>query len=119
MTVAVEMITFDCAEPDSLAKWWADAAGGELIPVMPDEFVVVATKGGPKLGFQKVPDPTPGKNRVHVDFTAPDVEAEVARLVDLGAAETGRHSFGEFSWVVMADPDGNAFCVAAEDTVTT
>ncbi|BBZ77800.1 hypothetical protein MANY_31370 [Mycolicibacterium anyangense] len=44
----------------------------------------------------------------------PDVEAEVARLVAHGATETGRHSFGEaFSWVVLADPEGNVFCVTA------
>ena len=67
----------------------------------------------PALGFQKVPDPTPGKNNVHLDFRAADREAEVARLVDLGARETGRHNFGpDFDWVVLADPEGNAFCVA-------
>jgi hypothetical protein len=49
---------------------------------------------------------------VHLDFSTDDVEAEVARLVELGATETGRHSFGDFGWVVLADPDGNAFCVA-------
>jgi hypothetical protein len=40
------------------------------------------------------------------------VEAEIARLVELGAAETGRHSFGDYGWVVLEDPDGNVFCVA-------
>jgi predicted enzyme related to lactoylglutathione lyase len=59
-----------------------------------------------------VEDPTPGKNRVHVDFSTDDVEAEVARLVELGATETARNSFGDLGWVVLADPDGNAFCVA-------
>jgi predicted enzyme related to lactoylglutathione lyase len=48
-----------------------------------------------------------------VDFSAADVDAEVARLVAAGATETGRHAFGEhFGWVVLADPAGNAFCVA-------
>jgi hypothetical protein len=50
---------------------------------------------------------------VHLDFHTADKEAEVARLVGLGARETGRHSFGpEFDWVVLTDPEGNAFCVA-------
>ena len=49
---------------------------------------------------------------MHVDFSTSDVEAEVKRLVGLGATETGRHNFGDFAWVVLADPDGNAFCVA-------
>jgi predicted enzyme related to lactoylglutathione lyase len=114
MALGVEMITFDCTDPDRLADWWAAAVGGTATAVMAGEFVMVSQAEGPRLGFQRVDDPTPGKNRLHVDFTAADVEAEVRRLVELGATETARHSFGDaFSWVVLADPDGNAFCVAA------
>ena len=69
----------------------------------------------PGLAFQKVDDPTPGKNRVHIDFHTADMEAEVKRLVDLGATETGRGKRGDFHWVVLADPDGNAFCIAGSD----
>lgn len=112
MTLAIEMITFDCADPDRLAEWWAGAVGGEVSPLAAGEFAMVLCPDGPRLGFQHVDDPTPGKNRVHVDFRTSDVDAEVERLTELGATETGRHSFGdEFSWVVLADPDGNAFCV--------
>ena len=64
------------------------------------------------MAFQKVDDPTPGKNRVHIDFATSDVEAEVKRLVELGRQRDRRGSFGDFEWVVLADPDGNAFCVA-------
>ncbi|TFV57212.1 VOC family protein [Mycobacterium sp. PS03-16] len=114
MAMTVEMITIDCDDPDALSAWWADAIGGEVNALAPGEFVVVMLESGLRLGFQKVPDVTPGKNRIHVDFAAADVEAEVARLVAAGAAETGRHSFGpDFSWVVLADPAGNAFCIAA------
>lgn len=113
MTLSVEMITFDCADPDTLADWWAQAVSGAVNAYVPGEFVLVERGGGPNLGFQRVPDPTPGKNRVHLDFHAADMEAEVARLVGLGATETGRHSFGpELNWVVLADPAGNAFCIA-------
>jgi predicted enzyme related to lactoylglutathione lyase len=76
-------------------------------------FRHVSQPKGPQLAFQKVDDPTPGKNKVHIDFSSADMEAEVKRLVDLGATETGRNNFGDFQWVVLADPDGNAFCVAA------
>ncbi|MDO3635169.1 VOC family protein [Mycolicibacterium arseniciresistens] len=113
MALRVETLTFDCDDPDGLAAWWAGAVGGDVNAVVPGEFVLVAQANGPQLGFQRVPDPTPGKNKLHLDFAAADVEAEVARLVGLGAEETGRHSFGEeFRWVVLADPAGNAFCVA-------
>lgn len=57
----------------------------------------------------------PGKNRVHLDFTTKDLDAEVLRLVAAGASEVGRHQVGEsFRWVVLADPEGNAFCVAGQ-----
>jgi predicted enzyme related to lactoylglutathione lyase len=114
MSLKVEMITFDCDDPDGLAEWWAKAVGGSVNPVAPGFFVTVARADGPGLSFQKVDDPTPGKNKVHIDFFADDMEAEVKRVVELGATETGRHEFGaEFQWVVLADPAGNAFCIAA------
>jgi hypothetical protein len=114
MALTVEMITFDSTDPDRLAEWWARAVNGAVNPLAPGFFVTVTHPDGPRLAFQKVDVPTPGKNRVHIDFTAADIDAEVKRLVDLGATETGRHEAGaEFRWVVLADPDGNAFCVAA------
>ncbi len=83
--------------------------------LLADEFTVVTLPGGLQLGFQKVPDPTPGKNRVHLDFGTADVAGEVSRLKAAGAVEIGRHSFGEdFRWVVLADPEGNVFCVTPQ-----
>ncbi|BDX30255.1 glyoxalase [Mycobacterium antarcticum] len=115
MTLDMAMVTFDCTDPDALAAWWADAIGGELNALAPGEFVMVIRPNGPPLGFQRVPDPTPGKNKVHLDFHTSDKEGEVARLVAAGARELGRNSFGpEFEWVVLADPEGNAFCVAGD-----
>jgi predicted enzyme related to lactoylglutathione lyase len=112
MALKTENITFDTADPERLAEWWARALDGQVNPIAPPFFVVVSRPEGPGLAFQQVEDPTPGKNKVHLDFSTDDVEAEVARLVELGATETGRNSFGDFGWVVLADPDGNAFCVA-------
>ena len=113
MALNVEMVTFDCADPGKLAGWWAEQFGGETRELIAGEFVAVFRPEGPRLGFQKVPDPTPGKNRVHLDFSAADVDAEVSRLMAAGASEVGRHRFSEnFRWVVLADPDGNAFCIA-------
>lgn len=114
MTLSLEMITVDCTDPAALAQWWAEAVGGSVVPLPGGDFVLVARENWPAVGFQRVDTPTPGKNRVHLDLMAADLEAEVQRLIDLGATETGRHSVdGGFRWVVLADPDGNAFCVAA------
>ena len=114
MALNVEMVTFDCVDPAQLAEWWAQQFEGETQELIPGEFIAVIRADGPRLGFQKVDDPTPGKNRVHLDFGAADVDAEVSRLTSAGATEVGRHSIGDnFRWVVLADPAGNAFCVRA------
>jgi len=114
MTLSVEMVTIDCSDPAKLGGWWAEQFGGTTFDLLAGEFTVVTLPEGLRLGFQKVPDPTPGKNRVHLDFGAADVEGEVSRLTAAGAVEMSRHSFGEnFRWVVLADPEGNVFCVVA------
>lgn len=113
MALKVEMVTFDSTDPAALAAWWAEQLGGTAHDLAPGEFVAVVLPEGPRLAFQKVPDPTPGKNRVHLDFGAADMDAEVARLTAAGARELGRHNFGDdFHWVVLADPEGNQFCIA-------
>lgn len=112
MTLTMQTATFDCDDPAALAQWWAEQVDGKVQDVVAGEFVLVVRDGGPNLAFQRVDDPTPGKNRMHLDFSTDDVEAEVARLVAAGATETARHAFGDFGWVVLTDPAGNYFCVA-------
>jgi Glyoxalase-like domain len=96
MALKTENVTFDTTDPDALAAWWARALNGRVNPIAPPFFVVVSRNDGPGLAFQQVEDPTPGKNKVHLDFSADDVEAEAARLVELGATEIGCNSFGDF-----------------------
>ena len=109
----VEMVTIDCRDPGALAQWWARQVGGRVLEGFEgDDYIVVAVKDGPRLGFQHVPEPTPGKNRVHLDLTAPGRELEVERLLAEGALEVARHEVGGFVWVVLADPEGNQFCVS-------
>ena len=115
MALNVDMVMFDCINPAELAGWWAAQFGGTAQELIPGQLVVVFRSEGPHLGFQQVPDPTPGKNRVHLDFSATDVDGEVARLLTAGASEVGRHHIGgNFRWVVLADPAGNVFCVVGQ-----
>jgi predicted enzyme related to lactoylglutathione lyase len=117
MTLAVEMVTFDCADPARLAEFWAAALETEVAGDYGD-FVMLArpAEGSPALSFQRVPDPTPGKNRVHVDLATADRAAEVDRLLGLGA--TLRHdqldTVPGFAWSTLADPEGNEFCVSQQ-----
>ncbi|MBX9243264.1 VOC family protein [Actinotalea ferrariae] len=114
MTMTVAMVTFDARDATALATWWARQTGGEITADHDGWFVMVAPgeRGGPMLAFQQVTDPTPGKNRVHLDLVAPDRELEVERLLGEGALEVARHETPSFTWVVLADPEGNQFCVS-------
>lgn len=113
MTMRVEMVTFDTEDARALATWWARQTDGEVLEGFEDDFVVVVPGGGgPRLGFQRVSEPTPGKNRVHLDLDAADRDLEVERLLAEGALEVGRHETAGFAWVVLADPHGNQFCVS-------
>lgn len=113
MTLTVDMVTFDTTDPHALAAWWARQLGGTVHGEPDAWFVVVAdVRGVQQLGFQRVQEPTSGKNRVHVDLQTPDLPAEVERLVADGATLVDRHTEGDLSWTVLADPDGNQFCVS-------
>ncbi|AEE46456.1 VOC family protein [Cellulomonas fimi] len=114
MTISPAMVTFDTLDATSLAGWWARQTGGTVRDDSDGWYVMVAPTrpGGPVLAFQKVEDPTPGKNRVHVDLTADDRDAEVERLLADGASLVARHEHEGFVWVVLSDPDGNQFCVS-------
>ena len=115
MTLTPGMITTDTADPEPLATWWAEQTGASIVQNHDGYFLVVAGGTLPLLlAFQKVPDPTPGKNLVHVDFTAVDLDAEVDRLVAAGATLVGRRGDDNFHWVTLADPQGNQFCVAPQ-----
>ncbi len=121
-------MVFDCRHPASLARFWAVVLDGYAVAPYDDEelarlrsigvhdpeddptVLVAGPAGAPRLFFTAVPEPKTVKNRVHLDVRAPDRDVEVARLVAAGATERGRHQ----DWVVMADPEGNEFCVFPE-----
>jgi predicted enzyme related to lactoylglutathione lyase len=107
-------VVIDCADHDVVVPFWAAALGWEPRRVN-KQFVSLRPPAGSDaafaLLFQKVPEPKIAKNRVHVDFDAGDMEAEVARLVGLGATVVAERSLGSFRWTVVADPEGNEFCV--------
>lgn len=115
MRLDPQMITVDTTDPLRLGRWWAEQTDGEVVAENDGWFVVVALASGLHLGFQRVDDPTPGKNRMHLDLVAPDVETAVAALVDAGATNLGPHEIQGHRWVTLADPDGNVFCVAQDE----
>lgn len=107
-------LVLDCQEPARLADFWAAALdylslgeAGAYVVLLPDG------RPGPKLLLQQVPEPKTAKNRMHLDIDAVDIEAESTRLEALGAvrvADDQIHEHGT-NWILMADPEGNEFCV--------
>ncbi|MEP7194250.1 MAG: VOC family protein [Actinomycetota bacterium] len=113
MSLEWEQIVVDAAQPAALGRWWANALGWVVTFEADDEFEIRPTAERlPGLLFVPVGDPKVTKNRMHPDFRADDQAAEVDRLLALGArrADVGQ---GEQPWVVLADPEGNEFCVLA------
>lgn len=112
MTITPAMITFDTTDALPLARWWAEHTGGEVVQENDGWFAVVVLPSGQRLAFQKVDDPTPGKNRIHVDFVADDLDQAVAALRAAGAGHVVDREMPDFRWVTLTDPDGNQFCVS-------
>ena len=113
---SIRNVSFDCSDPYTLAKFWSAVVGHPLDPDFApgDIEVVVEPPSGPRLFFQAVPEKKALKNRVHVCLQPGDVQrdAEVARLVSLGATISADHRTPSGDgWVVLLDPDGNEFCM--------
>jgi len=106
------MVTIDCADPRKLAEFWTEALGYTVLHDLEWFVVLSGGEGKLNLGLQKVPEPRTGKNRVHVDYHTEDRAAAVERLVKLGATVLGEEEVPGLTWTVLADPDGNEFCVA-------
>lgn len=106
-----EQATVAAADPAALGIWWAEALGWVVVDEDLDVFEIrPAADQVPGLLFLRVVDPKATKNRVHLDFRPDDQNAEVTRLIELGATRVDIGQ-GEPSWVVLADPEGNEFCV--------
>ena len=106
-------ICIDAHDIGGLAGWWSSVLGWPAEPTDDGDVILRAPAGsGPDWLFLAVPDGKAVKNRIHFDFTPDDQQAEVDRVVALGArhADIGQ---GEQSWVVLADPEGNEFCILA------
>ncbi|MGI5164214.1 VOC family protein [Spirillospora sp. CA-253888] len=109
--------TLDCSEPDQLADFWAAVLDYRPGPYDPPYLGLDDPKGeGPRLLLQRVPEPKMGKNRMHLDLWISDMDAEVERVTGLGARVL-RGPFDDSGTLttVLADPEGNEFCLILHD----
>ena len=115
----IQCITVDCIDPKKVADFWAAALDWKITFEDENEVSIELLDGSPEVGripdilFLRNPDKKTLKNRLHLDLRPQDQNAEVARLRALGASEIeiGQSEDSDTTWVVMADPEGNEFCV--------
>jgi catechol 2,3-dioxygenase-like lactoylglutathione lyase family enzyme len=114
MGVHVDKVTIDTNDLATATAFWQGVTGYE-VGYSSDGYAELLDpqKLHVGLSFQVVPEPRVGKNRLHFDLTADDLEREVTRVAGLGASEVTRYSEDGADWVVMTDTDGNQFCIVA------
>lgn len=107
-------VVIDASDPARLARWWAEVLGFRLVYEAAGE-VAIAGDGDearyPGISFVAVPGRKSGRNRIHLDLDPDDGEAEVERLVNMGARRVAEGPHEQASWIVLADPEGNEFCL--------
>ena len=122
MAAHITELVLDCRDPAGLAAWWAEVLGYEIVGTEDDGAVEIGPPGQepkgvvPTIVFAPVPEPKPGKLRLHLDLNATDrdQDAELERLLALGATrvDVGQGPLSEsMTWHVLADPEGNEFCL--------
>jgi catechol 2,3-dioxygenase-like lactoylglutathione lyase family enzyme len=116
MPVRLAHITLDCHDPAALAGFWSAALDRPVDEGASEYFASIDDKVAdrPSWFFIAVPEGKSTKNRLHVDLTADDRPAEVERLVGLGARALSDHDEWGAVWTVLADPEGNEFCVGQQ-----
>ena len=111
MSLEWEHVVMDAQDPVALGRWWREALDWVIVNDDPDEFELRPEPGRlPGLIFEPVDEAKLVKNRLHLDLRPADQDAEVKRLIALGATRLDIGQ-GAVSWVVLADPEGNEFCV--------
>lgn len=125
---SVRDVVFDAQHALNLARFWDAVLDTHALPVLDDELLAwlrehgidpenppsvgldpVGADSGMRIFFNTVPDPTPGKNRLHIDINLRE-EGELQRILDLGATVVSRPEEHQEPWWILADPEGNQFC---------
>ena len=114
MALRWEQVIVHSMDPATLGQWWADALGWVVVHSSADEFEIRPEPDQmPGLDFVRLDEGRTAKSRLHLDFRPDDQAAEVARLLAHGARRVDIGQ-GDRPWVVLADPEGNEFCVLGE-----
>jgi predicted enzyme related to lactoylglutathione lyase len=116
MSVSVLALSLDCGDAEKLAGFWSRLLDRSLDPDPTAEFASIGLAevgSGPAWMFHQVPEAKQAKNRLHIDFVAPDLAQEVQRVVTLGARHIRDVDEGGYQWATLVDPEGNEFDIVA------
>jgi predicted enzyme related to lactoylglutathione lyase len=119
MTVSLHHVVIDAHDLAAQARFWVRVLDWRILSERPREVVIGPDENAPVgICFMPTPDDKVTKNRLHLDLTpGPDGrDAEVERIVALGARRVEIGQTGDESWTVLADPEGNEFCVLRPKT---
>jgi predicted enzyme related to lactoylglutathione lyase len=107
-----DSVVVDCTDPAALARFWTNVLGWQIVSEAADEVVLAKDETTlPCLLFGTATDEKVTKNRLHIDLVPDDQDAEVERILALGATRADVGESDDVTWVVLADPEGNEFCV--------
>jgi predicted enzyme related to lactoylglutathione lyase len=113
MAAFIKYVTFDCVDPRRLSAFWSEVTG-YAPSTQGGDFAALAApneRGIRGILFWQVPEPKTTKSRMHIDLASKEPEAEIERLVGLGATMVEQREGNGTSWTVMLDPEGNEFCI--------
>jgi catechol 2,3-dioxygenase-like lactoylglutathione lyase family enzyme len=111
MAYRIHNVGIDCNDLRRMTEFWQAVTGFEPKSADDDHTYLVAADGSFGLFMQKVPEPRTGKNRLHLDVEVADLGDAVREVTGYGATEVTRHGDGDDQWAVLADPEGNEFCL--------
>ena len=114
----LDAVTVDCADPVTLAAFWAELLGVSVRGTW-EQYVGLQPQreGAPRLLFQRVDRPRPARNSLHLDLHVAgraELDPAVDRALGLGATFVETQDHGALCWTVLADPEGNVFCIVAD-----
>lgn len=118
MSLTQAATTIDCTSVAAVSAFWSAALGRPIAPEANDFFAMIPPTGPGELAwlFLAVPEPKTAKNRMHADFHSSDRQADVERLLALGAEKVGDYDEWGASWTTLRDVEGNEFCVADQSS---
>jgi predicted enzyme related to lactoylglutathione lyase len=116
--VTVGSVVINVLDYERMKQFWGTLLGSGVAHEIPPHFVWFAPQheGGVSVALQSVEQATEGTRRLHIDTSVPDVAAAKRQIVALGGSVVADHELGDFAWTIMADPEGNEFCITPAGT---